>query len=160
MKSGALIVLFAAAPAAAEPPAQVQADLGLAVIGVGYEKPLGQHLAVMGEAQVVGTYFLPWFDAGTNVIGFGGEVRTSWFRHASHHGLYAAGTLRIDRVADDSTSAVGWCGGLLAGYAFPATHKLDVRVGAGAQWMRYQSETIDIDTPFITLDLVVGYRLP
>lgn len=153
-----LIVTLAAAPAAAEP-AQVQADLGLAVVGAGYEKPLGEHLAVMGEVQLFGTYFLPWFDAGTNVIGFGGEVRTSWFRDASHHGLYAAGTLRLDRVADDSTSAVGWCGGLVAGYAFPATSTLDVRVGAGAQWMRYQSQTIDIDTPFVTLDLIVGYAL-
>jgi hypothetical protein len=159
VKSGVLIVLLVAAPAAAEP-AQLQADLGLAVIGVGYEKPLGNHLAVMGEAQVFGTYFLPWFDAGTNVLGFGGEVRTTWFRDPSHHGLYATGMLRINRVADDSTSTVGWSGALLAGYAFPATHKLDVRVGAGAQWMRYLSETIDIDTPFITLDLIVGYRLP
>ena len=158
MKSIAAIVLLVAAPAAAEP-AQVQADLGLAVIGLGYEQPLGDHLAVMGEAQIFGTYFLPWFDAGTNVTGFGGEVRTTWFRDASHHGLYAAGTFRLDRVADDSTSAVGWCGGLLAGYAFAATKKLDVRVGAGAQWMRYQSETIDIDTPFVTLDLIVGWRL-
>ena len=158
MKSGALIVVLVAAPAAAEPAPQVQADLGLAVVGVGYEKPLGERLAVMGEAQLFGTYFLPWFDRGTNVIGFGGEVRATWFRNPDHHGLYAAGTLRIDRVADDSTSAVGWCGGAVAGWAFPVS-VVDVRVGAGAQWMRYQSETIDIDTPFITLDLIVGYAL-
>ena len=150
--------MLAAAPAAAEPRPQVQADLGLAVVGVGYEKPLGDHLAVMGEAQIFGTYFLPWFDAGTNVTGFGGEVRGTWFRDPSHHGLYATGYLRINRVADDSTSTVGWCGGAVAGWAFPVS-KVDVRIGAGAQWMRYQSETIDIDTPFIALDLVVGYRL-
>jgi len=162
MKSGVLLVIcaatIAATPAAAAP-AQLQADLGLAVIGAGYEQPVGEHVGVMAEAQIVGTYFLPWFDAGDDVIGVGGEVRASWFRDARHRGLYAAGTFRVDRVADDTTHAVGWCAGLLAGYAFGATDKLDVRVGAGAQWMHYQSSTIDIDTPFVTIDLVVGWRL-
>ena len=47
----------------------------------------------------------------------------------------------------------------MVGWAFPATNRLDVRVGAGLQWMRYESPTTDIDTPFVTLDLVVGWRL-
>ena len=96
-----MIVLAVAVPAAAEPPAQVQADLGLAVVGVGYEKPLGDHLAIMGEAQIFGTYFLPWFDRGDNVTGLGVQARATWFRGENHHGLYATGYLRYDEVSDD-----------------------------------------------------------
>jgi hypothetical protein len=158
VKSLAVIVLLAGS-AGAEP-AQVQADLGLAVVGVGYEQPLGDHLAIMGEGQLFGTYFLPWFDLGNNVIGGGVQARATWFRGEHHHGLYAMGFLRFDEVSDEfDTSTFGWCGGGAVGWAFPATQKLDVRVGGGLQWMRYESETTDIDTPFITLDLVVGWRL-
>ena len=154
-----LIVLAVAAPAAAEPAAQVQADLGLAVVGVGYEQPLGDHLAIMGEAQIFGTYFLPWFDAGTNVTGYGGEARGTWFRDESHHGLYATAYLRLDQVdAGNHDPAFGFCGGGVAGWAFPVS-RLDVRVGAGVQYMRYRSASIDIDTPFAELDLIVGWRL-
>ena len=160
VKSAVVIVLAVATPAAAEPPAQIQADLGLAVVGVGYEKPLGDHLAIMGEAQIFGTYFLPWFDLGNNVTGLGVQARGTWFRGENHHGLYATGYLRYDEVGDDSdNSAFGFCGGLVAGWAFPATDRLDVRVGGGLQYMRYEGITTDIDTPFIELDLVVGYRL-
>jgi hypothetical protein len=159
VKSLAVIVLLAGS-AAAEP-AQVQADVGLAVIGVGYEQPLGDHLAIMGEAQIVGTYFLPWFDLGNNVIGGGVQARATWFRGEHHHGLYATGFLRLDEVSDEfDTSTFGWCGGGVVGWALPVgTTPLDVRVGAGVQWMRFESETTDIDTPFVTLDLVVGWRL-
>ena len=159
VKSAVVIVLAIAVPAAAEPP-QVQADLGLAVVGVGYEEPLDEHLAIMGEAQIFGTYFLPWFDRGTSVIGGGLEARGTWFRAEHHHGLYATGYLRYDEVGDTSDhSTFGFCGGLVAGWAFPATRKFDVRVGGGLQYMRYEGITTDIDTPFIELDLIVGYRL-
>lgn len=154
-----LIVLAVAGPAAAEPPPQVQADLGLAVVGLGYEQPLGDHLAIMGEAQIFGTYFLPWFDAGTNVTGYGGEARGTWFRDASHHGPYATGYLRLDDVGGGTDDhAFGWCGGLVGGWAFPVS-RLDVRIGGGVQYMRYEHASIDIDTPFVELDLIVGWRL-
>jgi hypothetical protein len=155
----AIVLLAVVAPADAEPPAQVQADLGLAVVGLGYEQPLGDHLAIMGEAQIFGTYFLPWFDAGNNVTGGGIEARGTWFRGDHHHGLYVTGYLRYDEVSDEADhSTLGFCGGMVAGWAFPIS-ALDVRVGGGLQYMRYESITTDIDTPFIALDLVVGYRL-
>jgi hypothetical protein len=162
VKSAVVIVLVIGASVARaddRPPAQIQADLGLAVVGLGYEQPLGDHLAVMGEAQIFGTYFLPWFDAGNNVTGGGVEVRGTWFRGEHHHGLYAAGYLRYDEVSDEADhSALGFCGGLVAGWAFPVS-VLDVRIGGGLQYMRYESITTDIDTPFIELDLIVGYAL-
>ena len=160
MRALLAIALVTVPVAAAAEPAQLQADLGLAVIGAGYEQPLGDHLAVMGEVQIFGTYFLPWFSLGDNLVGYGGQVRATWFRQTSHHGLYAMGYLRLDRAHDDAdTSMTGWCGGGAAGWAFGLGKKLDLRVGAGLQYMRYLSDTSSVDTPFIELDTVVGYRL-
>lgn len=151
------VIVLLAGTAGAEP-AQLQADLGLAVVGVGYEQPLGDHLAIMGEGQIFGTYFLPWFDRGDNATGFGVQARATWFPGEQHHGLYAMGFLRLDELSDDMNT-FGWCGGGVVGWAFPAASRLDVRVGGGVQWMRFESESTDIDTPFVTLDLVVGWRL-
>src|SRR5258705_3325714 len=78
------VLLAVGAPAAAQPtdePAlrsQIQADLGLAVVGLGYERPVAAHVAVQLEAQIFGTYFLPWFDAGDDVQGLGFETRVTW----------------------------------------------------------------------------------
>ena len=36
---------------------------------------------------------------------------------------------------------------------------VDIRVGAGAQYMRYFAGPFGVDTPFVALDLVVGYRV-
>jgi hypothetical protein len=138
---------------------QLQADLGLAVVGAAYEHPVAEHVSLQIEAQIFGTYFLPWFSAGTNVTGFGGELRPTWFARPTGRGLYLAPYLRIDRVSADSSHATGFCAGVFAGWAFRLSHELDLRVGGGAQYMRYKSGTIDIATPFVALDLVVGYRL-
>lgn len=138
---------------------QFQADLGLAVVGVAYEHPLAEHVSLQVEAQIFGTYFLPWFSAGTKVQGFGGQLRPTWFKDRDERGLYLASYLRVDRVSDDTSSATGFCAGAVVGWAFRLSRKLDLRVGGGAQYMRYKSGTIDIATPFVALDLVVGYRL-
>ena len=144
--------------APARPRPQVQADLGLAVIGAAYEQPVGDHYAVQLEAQAFSTYFAPWFSAGDRVDGFGGQVRPTWFRRVDHHGLYVAPWLRVDRVTHDIAAGVGFAAGAFAGYAF-AAGPLDVRVGGGAQYMRYFAGPFGLSTPFIALDLVVGYRL-
>ncbi|MDB4954551.1 MAG: hypothetical protein JWO36_2120 [Myxococcales bacterium] len=139
--------------------AQIQADVGLAVIGLAFELPLTDHVSLQIEAQIFGTYFLPWFSAGTKVQGYGGQLRPTWFRRGDQHGLYLAVPVRVDRVSDDTSHATGFCAGAVAGWAFRLTRRLDLRLGGGAQYMRYKSGTIDIATPFVALDAVVGYRL-
>jgi hypothetical protein len=157
------------ATAAADEPRlarQVQADLGLSVIGVAFEQPVSAHLAVQLEAQVFSTYYAPWFDVGDEVAGFGGQVRPTWFRNRSGRGLYVAPYLRVDRVEGerDNATGTGWgyAAGAFAGWAF-ALSVLDVRVGAGAQYMHYVVDTaageVACTTPFVALDLVVGLRL-
>ena len=131
---------------------QLQADLGLAVVGVAYEQPLTEHVSLQIEAQIFGTYFLPWVSAGTNAAGFGGQLRPTWFARWDRRGFYVAPYVRIDRVSDDTSKATGFCAGGFAGWAFGLTRKLDLRIGGGAQYMRYKSGTIDIATPFLALD--------
>jgi len=147
---------------------QVQLDLGLAVVGAGFEHPLGEHVAIQIGAQLFSTYFAPWFDAGDQVVGFGGELRPTLFLSPHHRGVYFTPFLRVARVTGEhetgaTGSGVGFSTGVFAGYAFALTKRLDLRVGAGVQYLRYLVDTsageVGVSTPFVALDLVVGYRL-
>ncbi|HEU0029760.1 MAG TPA: hypothetical protein VFQ53_03935 [Kofleriaceae bacterium] len=146
---------------------QLQADLGLAVIGAAYEQPLAAHVAVQVEAQIFGTYFLPWFDAGADVQGLGAQVRPTWFLRDDGRGLYLAGYLRGVLVRGDKDGETGtgngYCAGAFAGWAFGLTKQLDLRVGAGAQYIAFHVDTdagrLETSTPFVALDAVIGYRL-
>jgi len=151
---------------------EVQADLGLAVIGLGLSMPCGEHLEVMAEVQTTGTYFLPWFDAGYSVLGFGGEIRATWFSRDGGQGLYVTPWLRVDSVKgsrDDAEGhtrtghAVGEATGVYIGWAFRLGHRIDVRLGAGPMYMRFEVPTANgvakVNTPFPSLDALISYRL-
>ncbi len=165
----AATVAVAAGSASAEPSQlapQVQADLGLSVIGAGYEHPIGEHISLQGELIVFGTYFLPWFDRGEDVKGLGLGVRPTWFQRSTGRGLYVAPYVRVAGV--DATSLTGFGGlgiatGVFVGWAFGLSERLDLRVGGGAQYI-YSSvdvpdATLRTSTPFVALDAVLGYRL-
>ena len=157
--------------AVAEPTAetldpQVQIDGGLSVIGPAYEHPITSHIAIGVEGFLFGTYFLPWFDAGQNVKGFGGGIRPTWFRNANGRGLYIAPYLRIVAVDDESlfgATDVGFTTGAFVGWAFRIAKKLDLRLGGGLQYIRFESDVADArittSTAFVALDAVIGYRL-
>jgi peroxiredoxin/outer membrane lipoprotein-sorting protein len=105
-----LALLALAAPARADEAAphlnrQLQFDLGLSVIHADYEQPIGKHFAIAIGLGTFGTYFLPWFDAGDDVIGFGGGLRATWFHHASGRGLYITPYLRASRVSASAMTA-------------------------------------------------------
>jgi hypothetical protein len=163
----AVWVLVCGRDARAEPPTalspQIQADVGLAVIGVGYEHPVASHLAVMGEAQIFGTYFLPWFDAGDEVRGLGAQIRATFFLRANGRGLYVMGFGRADAVRGDvdgmSHDGKAFSTGAAAGWVFGLSDRFDLRVGAGAQYIWIDGGALDTSTPFVTLDAVVGFRL-
>lgn len=159
-----MLLLLSAAPAAAAP--QLQADLGLSVVAVGYEHPLGAHTAVMVGGGLFGTYFLPWFDLGDNVIGGVADLRVTWFAGADQHGLYVTPYLRAGYASgsDETTQLDGAgavvTGGVFVGYAFPLTHALDLRLGAGAQYLEIAGDHgVGASTPFVALDATLGYRL-
>ncbi len=146
---------------------QIQADVGLSVIQLAFEQPLAAHLSASVSAGIFGSYFLPWFDRGDDVIGVGGGARVTWFARESGRGLYVAPYVRVHRVSGDHEdmhgTGLGVSTGAFVGWAFGLTDKLDLRVGAGVQYLRHSLDlgatTVTTSTPFVALDLLVGYRL-
>ena len=152
-----------------EPPLepQVQADVGLSVIQAAYEHPFGRHVSASLSAGIFGSYFLPWFDAGDDVIGVGGGFRVTWFARESGRGFYIAPYVRAHRVSgehdDMHGTGLGVSSGAFAGWAFGLTDRLDLRLGLGGQFIRHSLDTdagrSTSSTPFIAIDILVGYRL-
>jgi hypothetical protein len=151
-----------------EPRAQIQADLGLSVICVGYEFPMwNQPVSIFVGAGIFGTYFLPWFDRGDNVIGGVGDLRVTWFpRSEDGRGLYITPYLRAGYASgdDEDTGAHGagvvTTTGVFVGYAFRLSNRLDLRVGAGGQYIHIGGDNgVGASTPFVALDATLGFRL-
>lgn len=161
-----IVILGLAAAARAEPVAlspQAHADLGLSVVGLGYERPLAAHVAIAGQGGIFGTYFLPWFDRGDDVAGAQVGARVTWFARASGRGLYVAPYLRgvavRGRVDGQRGEGLGFAAGAFAGWVFGLSDRLELRVGAGAQWIYFDAAPLAASTPFVALDALVGYRL-
>jgi hypothetical protein len=144
-------------------PREAHADLGLSVVGFGYERPVAPHVAVEAQGGIFGTYFLPWFDLGDDVKGLQIGGRVTWFARTSGRGFYVAPYLRgvaVQGSYDGTTGkGVGFTGGCFAGWAFALTPRLDLRLGAGAQYIYFDARPVDASTPFVALDVLVGYRL-
>ena len=139
----------------------IQADLGLAVVGLAYERVVHDRVAVQVEAQVFGIW---WADP--KFRGFGGQLRPSFFlTDVAPHGVYLAPFVRVDRVQSSadgpSGTGVGWSAGAFVGYSFLFGDAVNLRLGAGAQYMSYAVDAgpirIEWKKPYPALDLVVGY---
>jgi hypothetical protein len=152
------------------PPAlspSVQADLGLSVIGLGYEHPVAGQVSLQVEANLFSTWFAPVFDVGDDVIGFGGGVRATWFARETGHGLYVTPYVRVSRVTgerdDEKGTGVGFSAGAFVGWALGLGEKIDLRLGAGAQYISYAVDTdageVEVKTPFVALDVLLAYKL-
>jgi hypothetical protein len=161
------VFLLSTGVAAAEPPRpQLQADLGLSVVAFGYEHPLGAHVSVMVGGGLFGTYFLPWFDLGDNVVGGVGDLRVTWFHGDDGRGLYVTPYVRAGYASGshEGTSVDGaglaLTTGVFVGYGFRLTDKLDLRIGAGGQYIYIGGDhDVGASTPFLALDTTLGYRL-
>lgn len=138
----------------------VQLDLGLAVVGLAYERRLGARFAVQLEGQVFGTWFLDPYLRGAGV-----QVRpTVFLGREPPRGLYVAAYGRLDQVTDDDTDAEGHArsvGGLV-GWSFLFGARYNVRVGAGVQVMHYEVELDGVSSSdnrvLPALDLVLGWQ--
>jgi len=146
---------------------QLHADLGLSVVLLGYERPVTPHVAIGAGAGIFGTYFLPWFDAGQDVKGLGLGVRVTWTPRDGGRGFYVAPYARGVGVRGDKDGAtgtgVGFTAGVFAGWVFGLTRRLDLRLGGGAQYIRFSYDTdagrARTSTPFAAIDILLGYRL-
>jgi hypothetical protein len=167
LASIALVLFLSASIAAAEPPQpQLQADLGLSVAAIGYEHPLGAHVSAMIGGGLFGTYFLPWFDLGDNVVGAVGDLRVTWFPRDHEHGIYVTPYVRAGYASgtheDTMVDGAGLVltTGLFIGYGVRLTDKLDLRVGAGGQYIYIRgAHDVGASTPFVALDTTLGFRL-
>ena len=162
---------LATAPAfATEPPIEpgldpeIQLDLGLSVVGVGYEHPIAQRLALQLEGGIFGTYFLPWFDLGGNVRGGFGGLRGTFLTHADGHGLYVTPYVRAGYGSGERDGMTGKATlvevGAFVGWAFRLGEHFDLRVGGGAQYLYLSNaDGVGASTPFVAIDILVGYRI-
>lgn len=147
---------------------QIQADLGLSVICLGYEFPMwNKPVSIFVGAGVFGTYFLPWFDRGDDTIGGVGDLRVTWFpRNDDGRGLYITPYVRAGYAGgDDADTGAHGAGavvttGVFVGYGFRLSNRLDLRAGAGGQYIYIGGDNgVGASTPFVALDLALGFRL-
>jgi hypothetical protein len=143
----------------------VQADLGLGVVGIGYERVLRDDVALQLSAHVFGTWWGPTFD-WPNFKGFGGEIRPTFFvSDRAPRGVYLAPYFRAERVSAEANGVTGhgfgWSAGGFVGYSFMLGRAVNLRIGGGAQYMSY---AVDAGTTRLewkrvhpALDLLVGY---
>ncbi|MBX3229804.1 MAG: hypothetical protein KIT84_05675 [Labilithrix sp.] len=148
----------------AQPKNAVLLDLGLAVVGLAFERTFERQLAFQVTGHVFGTWFGPAVDK-PNLSGLGGGVRATWFfTHDAPRGLYVAPFLRVDRVTVDEPGAErawGYSTGAFAGWSWLFADHVNVRVGGGLQWLAYEvpvgARRDSFRGFFPALDLVVGY---
>lgn len=143
----------------------VQADLGLGVVGIGYERVLHEKVALQLSAHVFGTWWGPTFD-WPNFTGFGGQIRPTFFvTDDAPRGVYLAPFFRAERVsakANDVTGhGFGFSAGGFVGYSFMLGHAVNLRIGGGAQYMSYAVDAGDVRLEWKrihpALDLLLGY---
>ncbi len=152
-----LLLLALSGPAAAA--SQLQADVGLTVADVAYERTVAPQVAVALEAGIFGTYFLPWFDLGDDVKGLNTGVRATWFSRPSRHGLYVTPYVRLAGVRGEDDARYVITVGAVVGWAFRLARRVDLRLKLGAQYIYVDADPLGASTPFVAIDAVVGFRL-
>lgn len=156
----ALAVGVGLAPGEARAESQLQADVGLTVIDLAYERALTAHVSAAVEAGIFGTYFLPWFDLGDDVKGVNAGVRVTWFAREAQRGLYVAPYVRTAAVRGEAdASGYAITAGAFVGWAFRLSDRVDLRLGLGAQYIYIDAEPATASTPFVAIDGLVAYRL-
>lgn len=135
----------------------LQLDLGLAVVGVGYERFVTSRIAIQVEAHIFGTWFMRPYAAGV-----GGQLRPTWFPlEDGGRGLYVAPFFRYERINRYNgvdTLGTSWSAGAWAGWSWVLFEALNLRLGAGAQ---YFTVSVPDEPSFATalpaLDAIVGW---
>lgn len=134
----------------------IQADLGLAVVGLAYERFLTDRFAVQVSGHLFGTWFMNPY-----VAGFGGGVRPTWFFDDGGRGLYVAPFFRYERLYRYNgidTEGQSWSAGAWAGWSWVFFDALNARVGVGAQYFTASAAGIPrFGTVLPAIDAVVGW---
>ncbi|HMV69041.1 MAG TPA: hypothetical protein PKA64_19495 [Myxococcota bacterium] len=149
----------------------ILADLGLHVIGLGYQRTLTPHVALQGDLDL----WVPWtqnidpfhlLGVEGDAAGFVLRARPVFFPFgAAPLGMWISpfvqgGPARGTRDGEVRFGS-GWAGGLSVGYAGVVAKHLHLSVGAGGQYhaaiIPGGSSSPSFHNVFPTVDLTVGY---
>lgn len=142
----------------------VHADLGLAILGVAYERVLTPRLSL----RLAGQYNRPWYtDSDTRAAAV--EIRPMLFPLGrGPRGLYLSGFARVAFVraqdnADAPVTGPGWTAGATVGYGLRLPRGWLLRLGAGFQYWAYrldaEPEDAGLGGPHIALDAMLAIPL-
>ena len=138
----------------------VNADVGLAVLGLAYQRVVHPRV----ELQVQAQYFSPWF-VSSGVGGFGAQLRPFFFLSgAAPAGVYISPFVRASyvrgRINDVEGGGLGLSAGATFGQSFFFARRVVLRGGVGLQYLSYEVASplakARIQTFYPTIDLSIG----
>ncbi len=138
MKAAVLVLVLAASVAHADTgvapaPANVLlADVGLHVVGVGYQRELTSHVAL----QLAAESYTPWTQEDTffAVQGFVVRARPYFFKDAAPAGWWLSPFVQAGVATATRGTGPAWAVGASLGYAWLAWQHLHLSLGVGAQY--------------------------
>jgi hypothetical protein len=159
-RSVAVAVVLAAGPARAEPPPNILvADLGLHVIGVGYQRTVAPNIALQIDAES----YTPWTQEDTffEVSGFLVRARPVFYKTAAPTGWWLSPFAQAGIATATRGSGLAWAAGASLGYAWLVADHLHIAIGVGAQYDQVRIPGGSARPAFAevwpTLDGVIGY---
>jgi len=139
--------------------------MALGVFGLGYERVLGEHVAI----QLSGQYTRLWYSE-SDAWGLGAELRPYFFFfRPAPGGMYLApfGSLAYSRaqVGSATGEGVGWSVGATIGYSWLIGQHVTIRAGGGVQYLSIEAEaesdgvsaTAGYSGVMPALDFSIGY---
>ncbi|CAN5211659.1 hypothetical protein BH11MYX1_BH11MYX1_31720 [soil metagenome] len=135
MKLAVALVVVLARIAHADPPNIMLADLGLHVVGVGYQRTVSDHVAL----QLAAESYTPWTQEDTffEVQGFVVRARPMLYMRAQTPTGWWLSPFGQAGVASASRgNGVAWAVGASVGYAWLLAEHVHVALGLGGQYAR------------------------
>ena len=132
MKYAALAVLLTAGQVRAEPDNVLVADLGLHVVGVGYQRTVAPGVAV----QLCAESYTPWTqeDRFFEVQGAVLRARPVFYKDRAPEGWWLSPFVQAGVASADRGSGAVWAAGLSIGYAWLVADHVNIALGIGAQY--------------------------
>ena len=137
MKRALLLIAMFGTAAHADPANVIVADVGLHVVGLGFQRTVAEHIALQIDAES----YTPWtqetnfFDAQ----GFLVRARSFYYVTAAPRGIWISpftqiGIARGTRTGMAQESGLAWAVGVSAGYAWLVRDRIHILLGAGLQY--------------------------
>jgi hypothetical protein len=133
MRRLAISLLLLSNVAYAEPPENmVLADVGLHVVGIGYQRTIAPSVALQLDAES----YTPWTQEDTffEVQGFVVRARPIFYKALAPTGWWLSPFAQAGVGSASRGSGLVWAVGASVGYAWLAWERLHIAIGVGAQY--------------------------